>query len=94
MELHRQIIYEFISGIFLILIGIFVLRYYKKMIFEWPKKKFLKIRIWPSYWHKLVTKDELEKSFLIRLSFMIPGIAGIIGGIVFIVLSIKLLLEK
>lgn len=94
MKLDSQVISGFIIGVLLILVGIFVLRFYKFMIFELPKKKLWNIHIWPHYWDRFFTKEKLNKDPLMKAYFIIPGIASIVGGLVFIILAIKLLLGK
>ena len=49
---------------------------------------------WPHGFDRIFTKEKLENSFAIKSYFILPGIASIVGGLVFIILAIKLLLGK
>jgi len=91
---HKSVILGLIIGLIFVIVGILELRFYKFMIFELPKKKLWKFHIWPHFWDRFFTKEKLEKDPLMKAYFIIPGIIIIIGGVIFIISSIKLALGK
>ncbi len=94
MSLFTKVIFLFVTGVVCIILGILKFRHVKSWIYEWPKKKLWGIQIWPHGFDRIFPKEKLENSFAIKSYFILPGIASIVGGLVFIILAIKLLLGK